>query len=99
VRHVVGWPFAVDDVVIVEGSPVSLAAIAWSRGTAMPDGAVDDAAGVVIGPSGVLERAAAIRIERLSRTRWRVGGGSPFEVDEAGLPVLEGGATHPLELA
>jgi len=99
VRHVVGWPFAPDDVLLVEGSPVSGAAIAWRRRSSQPEGAVEDAAGVAIGPGGALERRSQMRIERSSRTRWRIGEGSPFEIDEAGLPLLDGGASHPLELA
>jgi len=98
VRHVVGWPFAPDAALLVEGSPVSAAAIVWCRRVAMREGAVEDVAAVVIGAGGALERPAGIRIERLSRTRWRVGEGSPFEVDAAGLPVLVDGASQPLEL-
>src|SRR6187399_1360946 len=33
VRHVVGWRFAPDDLVLVEGSPLSAAAIAWHAST------------------------------------------------------------------
>ena len=98
VRHVVGWPFAYDDALIVEASPLSLAAIAWHRRAAMRESAVEHAAGVIIGADGALERRSEIRIERLSPTRWQVGEGRPFEVDSAGLPVLEGGASQPLEI-
>jgi len=98
VRHVAGWPFAPDDALIIDGSPISAAAIAWRRRAAMREGAVEQVAAIVIGADGALERPSGIRIERLSRTHWRVGEGSPFEVDEAGLPLLDDGASWPLEL-
>ncbi len=98
VRHVTGWSFTPDDALIVEGSPISLAAVAWRRASGTTEGAVEDVAGVVIRAGGELTRVPHIRVERLSRTRWRVGEGSPFEVDEAGLPVLPDGKTQRLEL-
>jgi len=99
VRHVVGWAFAPDDVLIVEGSPLSLAATAWHRLSAMGEGVSAQVAGVVIGSNGGLVQLPEIRIERMSRTRWRIGGWGPFEVDEGGLPVLGDGTIRPLELA
>jgi len=99
VRHVVGWAFAPDDALIVEGSPICLAAVAWRRISSMTEGAVADIAGVVIRSAGDLAEVSEIRLQRLSRTRWRVGEGSSFEVDDAGLPVLPGGERRPLELA
>lgn len=99
VQHVVGWAFAPDDALIVESSPISLAAIAWRRASSMTEGAVADVVGVVIRSGSDLAEVTGIRVERLSRTRWRVGEGSPFEVDDAGLPLLQDGQMRPLELA
>lgn len=96
VRHVAGRPFAPDDVLLVEGSPVSLAAIAWRHATA--DEGVALVAGMVVSADGTLVEQSEVRIERLSATRWRVGEGSPIEIDEAGRPVLDGGQTWPLEV-
>jgi hypothetical protein len=96
VRHVVGRPFAPDDALLIEGSPISEAAIAWRHATTDPG--LIPVAGVVIGTDGTLAERAEIRIERLSATRWQVGEGSPFEIDDAGLPVLDRGETWPLEL-
>ena len=55
--------------------------------------------GFVIGADGTLVEQLDIRIERLMATRWQVGEGSPVEIDEAGLPVLDGGETWPLEVS
>jgi hypothetical protein len=96
VRHIAGRPFAPDDALLIDGSPVSQAAIAWRHATAgQGHGPV---AGVFISADGTLVERPDIRIERLSATRWQVGEGSPIEIDEAGLPVLGGGETWPLEL-
>ena len=53
----------------------------------------------MIGTDGTLAERSEVRLERLSATRWQVGEGSPIEIDDAGLPVLDGGETWPLELA
>jgi hypothetical protein len=95
VRHIAGRPFAPDDALIVEGSPISLAAIAWGHAAGA---LVRPVAGVVIGADGTLTERPEIRIERLSATRWQVGERSQIEIDEAGLPVLDGGETWPLEV-
>ena len=95
VRHIAGRPFAPDDALIVEGSPVSLAAIAWGHAAGA---LVRPVAGVVLGADGTLVEQPDIRIERLTATRWQVGEGSPVEIDEAGLPVLDDGETWPLEV-
>ena len=96
VRHITGRPFAPDDALLIEGSPVSLAAIAWRQATG--GGGLSPVAGVVIGADGALAELSQIRIERLSATSWRVGEGSPIEIDGSGLPVLDDGETWPLEL-
>ena len=80
---------------IVEGSPVSLAAIAWGHAAGA---LVRPVGGVVIGADGTLAELADVPVERLSPTRWQIGEGSPIEIDEAGLPVLADGEWWPLEL-
>jgi hypothetical protein len=95
VRHIAGRPFAPDDALIVEGSPVSLAAIAWGHAAGA---LVRPVGGVVIGADGTLVEQTEVRIERLTATRWQVGEGTPVEIDEAGLPVLDDGETWPLEV-
>jgi hypothetical protein len=96
VRHIAGRPFAPDDALLVEGSLVSLAAIAWRH--AAKDLGVFPVAGVVIGADGTLDERPEIRVERLSATRWQVGEGSPIEIDDSGLPILDSGDTWPLEV-
>jgi len=96
VDHVAGWPFQQGDALLIEGSPIALAALAWSLRTAEA-GSVLDVAGVEIRLDGQLARAAAIAVERLDGRRWRVGEGSPFEVDADGLPVLADGERRSLE--
>jgi hypothetical protein len=97
VRHVRGWPFDADDAVIVEDSPISLAAIAWRHESGLVAGSAVVVAGVFIGADGELERLPTIAVERLSSGRWRVGEGTPFEIDATGLPVLAGGQQRALE--
>ena len=99
VRHFGGWPFSLDDALIVEGSPISLAALTWRWARSIGEGGVIDLAGVVVGSGDQLDRVGSIRVGRLAGTRWQVGEGRPFEIDQAGLPVLKGGHTWPLELA
>ena len=96
VRHVIGWPFGADDALLIEGSPVSLAAIAWRHATAGEDARA--VAAVVIGTDGTLHEPADIRIERATSTRWLIGSSGEIEIDETGLPALDGGETWPLEL-
>ena len=98
VRHVTGWPFAPDDAILIEDSVISLAAIAWSRAASLAVGSGEDVPAVVIGGDGALEPVPALRVERLTGAGWRVGDAPPFELDQAGLPVLGGGSVRPLEI-
>jgi hypothetical protein len=95
VEHIAGRPFAPDDAIIVEGSPTSLSAIAWGHAAGA---LVRPVGGVVIGADGTLVELADVPIERLTPIRWRIGEGSPIEIDEAGLPLLGDGERWPLEL-
>jgi hypothetical protein len=99
IHHVDGWAFSPDDILLIEGSPLSRAAIAWARGTTMRASSVAEVAGVIVRPDSELDQISAIRIERLDDGRWQVGEGSTFEIDQAGLPVLDHGVSEPLELA
>ncbi|HEV8401497.1 MAG TPA: hypothetical protein VGQ31_00540, partial [Candidatus Limnocylindrales bacterium] len=96
VRHVTGWPFGPDDALLIEDSAISLAAIAWARTGSVTVGGVVAVEAVVIGGDGALEPVPALRVERLTATGWRVGDAPAFELDPAGLPVLDGGSTRPL---
>jgi len=98
VRHVTGWPFGPDTILLIEGSPISLAAVAWGLADLMDMGAVRAVAGVVIRTAGGLDQVGGIRLERLSERRWRVGEGSPFDIDPAGCPVLLDGEMRATDL-
>ena len=98
VRHVAGWPFGPGDRLLVMGSPISLAAIAWRLAGSLDAGAGTSVAAVVIERGGTLEQVPALRIERLSVTRWKIGDDAPFELDDDGLPVFEDELKQDLEL-
>ena len=98
VRHVAGWPFGRDDALLIEGSPLAAAALAW-RWRAATAGSAWGVAAVEIRADGGLVRHPEIRVGRLDDRRWRVGEGNPFLVDDAGLPVLGDGEQRPLEEA
>jgi hypothetical protein len=98
VRHISGRPFGPDAILLIEGSPTSLAGVARGLASTMIVGEVRDLSGVVIRADGRLDEVDAVRIERLSATRWQVAEEAPFDIDEAGCPVLPDGAIRPLEL-
>ncbi len=98
VSHVVGMPFAPDDLLLIAGSPLSAAAIAWRLSGSMTEGASATRAGVVLRASGELDAVPAIRVERLAGGRWRLDDGRPFGIDADGIPVLADGESRPLEL-
>jgi hypothetical protein len=97
VRHVKGWPFASGDALLIEGSPIAAAALAWGNAHEVPAGTSIERSGVVVRSDGGLERVDSIRLERIDTTHWRVGEGTPIEIDEDGLPALRGGRRNPLE--
>lgn len=97
IRHVSGLPFAREDVVILDGSPLGHAAVAWGLAGSIDDGRETSVDGVRIAPGGTLDRIVGIRVTRSTRVTWQVGEGSPFEIDEAGLPILTDGKRWPLE--
>ena len=97
VRHVKGWPFAKGDALLIEGSPIAAAALAWDHAREVDAGASIELAGVVVRSDGRLERVELLRLGRLDATRWQVGDGTPIEVDDEGLPILANGRREPLE--
>ncbi len=102
VRHVVGWAFGPDDLLLVEGSPLSAAAIAWqlwsAGGGVSPGGGLTSRAGVILRATGAIDPVPAIRLDQVSPGSWRIGDEAPIAIDDAGLPLLSGGTTRPLEL-
>jgi hypothetical protein len=98
VRHTVGWPFGPDDLLVVEGSPLSAAANAWRLAAELNGTDVFVRSGVRLDPSGDSDRDVTIRVERITGTRWRIGAADPIEITSHGTPILDGGATAPIEL-
>jgi hypothetical protein len=96
VRHIAGLPFGADHVLLVEGSIITAAAIAWPHATEEP--LLTEVPGVVVTGGGDLQERPAIRVQRLADGRWQVGEERPVEIDRAGTPVLDDGQTWPLEL-
>ena len=74
---------------LVVGSPISLAAIAWRLARSLDAGVAATVAGVVIDRDGTLRQSA---------TRWRIGDELPFELDATGLPVFDDEVKQPLEV-
>jgi hypothetical protein len=99
VHHVVGMPFGGDDLLVIEGSPLGAAAIAWRLAVELTDGETSTFAAVILPAAGSTAAVPAIRVQRVSASRWRIGAGDPFEIDADGAPVLPGGEVRPLELA
>ena len=97
IRHVQGWPFAMGDALLIEGSPIAAAALAWGHAREVAIGGSIKLSGVVVRSDGELERIERTDLARLDETRWRVGEGMFVEVDELGLPILAGGRRQPLE--
>ena len=98
VEHVRGWPFGHDDALVVEGSPIAVAALVWARATELAPGATAS----VGGGRHRRRRRAQPRRRRSgsSACRRRAGGsatGRPVDVDPDGLPLLDGGSRQPLE--
>jgi hypothetical protein len=98
VHHVAGLRFAPDDLLVIEGSPLGAAAIAWRVSTVVAEAASATFAGIVLPLAGPIMAEPTIRVERLGATRWRIGDGPPFDVSADGLPILADGETRPLEL-
>ena len=80
------------------GPRSSLAAIASGLRDAIAVGGTVVVGAVIVETGGELRRDDAVRVERLSATRWRIGERPPIDIDEDGLPVLAGAQRRPLEV-
>jgi hypothetical protein len=98
VRHVEGLPFAPDDLLVIEGSPLGAAALAWQLAGAVDAASTATCAGVVLRADGAIQAVASILVERLAKGVWRIGEGRPFEIDADGIPVLADREIRPLEV-
>lgn len=98
VRHIEGMPFGPDDLLLMEGSPLSAAAIAWRLASVVAEATTVTFGGVFLRDSGAIEAVSSIGVERISARGWRIGDGRSFEIDPDGLPSFADGERHPLEL-
>lgn len=98
VTHTIGWPFGADDLLVVVGSPIALAAIAWRLQGVVELGERVDRPGVRLDPSGSLEAVGSVIVERSDHGRWRVGSEDVVEVDVDGVPSLTDAGSAPLEV-
>ncbi len=98
VRHVQGLPFAPDDLLVIEGSPLAAAAVAWHLAGVLESGAAATLAAAVLRVTGAVEWVASMRVERSAEGVWRLGDGRPFEIDADGVPVLADREIQPLEV-
>jgi hypothetical protein len=98
VRHVSGWSFEPGDVLVIDGSPVSLAAVASGLRDVVAVGDSTVVGAVVVEAGGGLRRDDAVTVERISTTRWRIGDRPAIDVDDDGLPVLADAQRRPLEV-
>ena len=97
VEPVVGLAWQPDGLVNVEGSTICrLAAIHLLRRSS-PEFSTASQPGVSIRPTLACQ-PTVVRVERISRDRWRFVDEEPIDVDERGLPALRDGGIWPLEL-
>jgi hypothetical protein len=94
--HVVGLPFGVDDVVLVDGSPTSLAGAVQALRTRVGQGRRARARCHVVTAELTLS-ASDDAVARMAGGRWRLGE-RDVRVDGDGCPVLARGRSWPLEL-
>ena len=98
VRHLIGLATGPEGLVMVDGSVMAAAAIAWQLRDIVEAGGRATFEGVSIDSRGHVEIDEALSVERLSPTRWRIAHAPAVDVGEDGRPILADGATLPLEL-
>ena len=96
VGHVAGLPWEPDGLLVVEGSPIALAAAAAvARAHVAPGGSV----GLTALAVGLDLRLGTetVTVERRAAGIWLVGDEPALRLDDRGLPILADGADWPLE--
>jgi hypothetical protein len=88
VRHVVGFPWPDGSLIALEGSAIAIAAAAWYVREAKPPLAADGRRPAVMIDAALELHAAALPADALTGDR----------IDADGLPLLEDGATWPMEV-
>lgn len=88
IHHVVGVPWPAGSVVVLDGSPIAIAAAAWYLREAKPPRDPSGRQPIVMIDPNLRVTAASIPPDGLAHDR----------IDADGLPVLENGETWPLEI-
>ncbi len=96
VEHVVGLPWSLDAVLLIDGSTVAAAAAAHGLRHTIGAGASESRPAVFVDLS-LAVRAADVTIERAGEDTWRLGSSGEVAVDDDGLPLLAGARIWPLE--
>ena len=95
-RHVRGLAWPPDGVILLESSPITIAAAAHALWASLGPGLAGSVEGLVIGRDLGLARRS-IEVRQLEAGRWAVHGSDPLAVSEAGMPLLPDGLDWPLE--
>ncbi len=82
---------------LVDGSTIAVAAVAWHLSSRLPVGASTTRRGVRIDPAGAVAAVSEIHVTRSSATGWTIGDEPSLDVDDDGVPRPPGGVTVPLE--
>jgi hypothetical protein len=98
VEPVPGLTWQPDGLVIVEGSTICQLAAIHLLGRSLPEFSAVSQPAVAIHPTLACQ-PTVVRVERITRDRWRFGGDPPIDVEERGLPLLRDGEMWPLELS
>lgn len=96
VEHVVGWPWAPDGVIDLAGSAITGAAAVSLLGRSLDPAGSVACRRLHIDPETGPALADAV-LELARDGTWRFSDGSPFRVDDDGLPLLESSGEWPLD--
>jgi len=97
VEPIAGRPFGPSALLVVAGSPISLAADAWALVDRVPVGASVIVSAAVVDETGRVTIDDQFPVERLGAGRWRIGE-VEIDVDDRGVPVLDGPAPMSTEV-
>lgn len=95
-RHVTGLPWDAGGVVLLAGSPVARAAVAFLLRTVLAPGVSTAREAVLLGPD-LQPALRRVQVTRTDADRWRTNDDAAFRVDADCLPILADGATWAME--
>lgn len=97
VRHVRGLRWSPDDLILLEGSSIALAAAAHLLEPGVGLGDEVSASGLAIELGLQVAPAGPIRVRRVGVGSWQFASGAAVAIEAGGLPVLDAGFGWPLE--